>query len=78
MAFQFEIKRIIELVPGILDLTQNKVWMLYDKEADVLYIDFKKPAHADDTELTDDNILIRYEKDKVIGITILNASKRRK
>jgi uncharacterized protein YuzE len=49
----------------------------YDKEADVLYINFKKPSHADDSELTDDDIIIRYEKGEVIGVTILNASKRR-
>lgn len=72
-----EIKRIMELVPGILDLIHNKVWMIYDKEADVLYIDFKKPSHADDTEITEDNVLIRYEKDEVVGITIMNASQWR-
>lgn len=34
----------------------------YDKEADVLYLNFKKSARADDSELTDDDIIIRYEK----------------
>jgi len=73
-----DIKKVIELVPGILGLMQTKVWTFYDKEADVLYMDFKKPGHADDTELTDDNILIRYENEEVVGITVMNASKRRK
>ena len=73
-----EIKQVMDLVPGILGLMQSTVWTFYDKEADVLYIDFKKPSHADDTELTDDNILIRYEGDSVVGVTIMNASKRRK
>lgn len=53
------------------------MWVVYDKEADVLYLNFKKPSHADDSELTDDDILIRYEKGDVIGITVLNASRRR-
>lgn len=56
---------------------QNKIWTLYDNEADVMYIDFKKPNNADDSELTEDNVIIRYEKDEVVGITILNASKRK-
>ena len=45
-------------------------------KADVLYINFKKPSHADDSELTDDDVIIRYERGEVIGITILNASRR--
>jgi uncharacterized protein YuzE len=42
----------------------------------VLYINFRKPSHATDSELTDDDVIIRYEGDDVIGLTILNASKR--
>lgn len=48
----------------------------YDAEADVLYITFKKPAHATDSELTDDDMIIRYEGNEVGGVTILHASKR--
>jgi uncharacterized protein YuzE len=54
------------------------LWSSYDAEADVLYVNFKKPSHATDSELTDDDILIRYEGKEVVGITILNASKRNK
>jgi formate dehydrogenase major subunit len=32
-----------------------------------------KPANADETELTDDDILIRYEKGEVVGVTVLHA-----
>ena len=32
--------------------------------------------HATDSELTDDDVIIRYEKDEIIGLTILHASKR--
>jgi len=58
-------------------LQYKRIWTAYDKEADVLYLNFKKPSHADDSELTDDDVIIRYEKEKIIGITILNASKRK-
>jgi uncharacterized protein YuzE len=57
-------------------LKHDKVWADYDKEADVLYIHFRKPGHADNTEMTDDDIIIRYEKGVIIGFTILNASNR--
>jgi uncharacterized protein YuzE len=48
----------------------------YDPEADVVYINFRKPAHATDSELTDDDIIVRYDGDEIIGVTILHASKR--
>ena len=57
-------------------MKHKNVWTNYDQEADTLYMHFKKPNHADHSEMTEDEIIIRYEKDKIIGITILNASKR--
>ncbi|KKK98175.1 hypothetical protein LCGC14_2645390 [marine sediment metagenome] len=71
-----EIKKILSFVPGLLEIPYSRIWTAYDKEADVLYINFKKPSHADDSELTDDDVIIRYEKGEVVGITVLNASKR--
>lgn len=72
-----EVKKVLNLVHEILDMPYPRIWTTYDKEADVLYINFKKPSHADDSELTEDDIIIRYEKDETVGITILNASKRK-
>lgn len=72
-----ELKKVLILVPELLDVPYSRVWSAYDKEADVLYINFKKPSHADDSELTDDDVIIRYEKGDVIGLTVLNASKRK-
>jgi uncharacterized protein YuzE len=54
----------------------NNANVSYDAEADTLYINFKKPSHATDSELTDDNVIVRYEDDVVVGFTVLNASKR--
>ena len=72
-----EVKNILTLVPRLLKVPYSRIWTFYDKEADVLYINFKKPSHADDSKLTDDDIIIRYERGKIVGITILNASKRK-
>ena len=63
----------VKLIPKFIEYPN--IWSNYDSEADVLYIDFKKPAKIDDSELTSDNVVIRYEKDEVVGITILNAKK---
>jgi len=71
-----EIERMLTLVPQLLEVPHTRIWTTYDKEADVLYVNFKKPSHADDSELTDDDIIVRYEAGQIVGITILNASKR--
>lgn len=57
-------------------MKHKNVWTNYDQEADTLYMHFKKPSYADHSEMTEDEIIIRYEKGKIIGITVLNASKR--
>ena len=71
-----EIERMLTLVPQLLEIPHRRIWTTYDEQADVLYVNFKKPSHADDSELTDDDIIVRYEAGQIVGITILNASKR--
>ena len=56
--------------------SQKNLWMSYDEEADVLYINFRKPSVATDSEMTDDDVIIRYAGDKIIGFTILHAEAR--
>lgn len=73
---EIDIKEIINITPILLNMPFKRIWSSYDSEADALYLNFKKPGHADDSELTGDDIIIRYEKGEIIGITILNASKR--
>lgn len=48
----------------------------YDAEADTLYVNYKKPSHATDSEMADDDVIVRYEGEEVIGFTMLHASKR--
>ena len=72
-----ELKKVINIIPQLLDIPYKRMWYSYDEEADVLYLNFKKPSHADDSIITEDDIITRYEKSKVVGITIINASKRK-
>lgn len=65
------------LVPESLEIPPNRIWITHDKIAAVLYTNFKKPNHADDSELTDTDVIIRYEREEIIGITVLNTSKRK-
>ncbi len=72
------VEKITALVPHLLSIAHKKIWVDYDEEADVLYVNFKKPSHADNSELTDDEVIIRYENGQVVGMTFLHASKRRR
>ena len=73
---QIAFQEYIPLISAVRKSPQKFLWSSYDAEADVLYVNFKKPSHATDSELTDDDIIVRYEGDEIIGITILNAGKR--
>ena len=57
-------------------LPVKRIWVDYDKEADVLYLSFRKPQRAKKTVERDDDILIRTDGDKIVGITILDVSSR--
>lgn len=70
------IKTCIELSSDILRLPIEHIWVDYDKEADVLYLSFRKPQRAKKTIEFNDDILIRKDGRKIVGITILNASTR--
>ena len=70
------IEEYLKLVPTLRDLPGRSLWSSYDAEADTLYINFKKPTNATDSELTDDDVIVRYENDEVVGLTILHASQR--
>lgn len=70
------LSEVFEATPHLLKFPKKKVWIDYDKEADVLYLSFERPQQATDSEMRDDGVLLRYKHDKLVGITILEASKR--
>ena len=73
---QVTVKDYLNLIPAVKKSPKKYLWSSYDDEADVLYINFKKPSHATDSKLTKDNVIIRYDGDEIIGMTILNVSER--
>lgn len=73
-----EAQDYLKFLPVLHDLPKRPFLLLYDSEADVLYIDFySPPKSASDSELTDNDIAIRYDdEDDIVGLTILHASQR--
>jgi len=70
-----QIKNFLQFLPAFIE--HKNIWSTYDEEADVLYIDFKKPSYADNSEMTEDDIIIRYKKNEIIGLTVLHAKIRK-
>ena len=71
-----KIPAYLNLANATKTLPKRNIWTFYDVEADVLYINFHQLALvADDSELTEEGILIRYQNDEIIGLTILNVSR---
>ena len=71
-----DVGRILKAVPQLLRFPTQKLWMDYDEEADVLYLSFRKPQRATDSELRDDGIIVRTCGKDIVGLTILDASTR--
>ncbi|MBI3250206.1 MAG: DUF2283 domain-containing protein [Deltaproteobacteria bacterium] len=48
----------------------------YDPEGDVLYVNFGVPQASDDSDITDEGIVLHLKDEKLVGLTILNAKER--
>jgi len=54
---EIAIQNYLNLIHTVKQSPKGYLWSSYDSEADVLYINFKKPSHATDSELTDEDII---------------------
>ncbi len=70
------VSNCVALATKIVELPAQHVWLDYDKEADVLYMSFRKPQRATETLELEDDILIRKDGKDIVGLTILNAGSR--
>ncbi|PIP40912.1 MAG: hypothetical protein COX19_04665 [Desulfobacterales bacterium CG23_combo_of_CG06-09_8_20_14_all_51_8] len=70
------LNQVYQLIPHFIKLPPKKMWLDYDKDADVFYINFKRPQRATDSEMLDNGVLLRYRGTELVGITIMDASKR--
>ncbi len=71
-----DLNKILGAVDGLINVPARRFWVDYDDEADVLYLSFRRPQKATDSELRDDGVIVRKHGDQVVGLTILDASKR--
>jgi uncharacterized protein YuzE len=72
------VERYLKIALNVRDLPKRDFYLSYDAKADVVYVNFHNPPRpAEDSELTDDDVIIRYdEREEVVGLTILHERKR--
>ncbi len=73
-----DIQDFLRSIPAVNKTPQHSLWLTYDAEADTLYVNFKKAEHCHHSEKTDDDVIVRYEDEEVIGYTVLHAGTRQK
>ena len=55
----------------------NNIWFEYDRQNDILYINFGYDIEdADESFLTDNDIAVRIKDNKIVSLTIFDFMKR--
>ena len=62
--------KAIRSLPELITISPQ-VWVDYDQEADVLYLSFRRPQQATDSEL-EDNFIYHYDGEELVGVTIID------
>ena len=67
----------LTLLPAVRHSPEKRLQASYDEEGDVLYVHFgPQPKPATDSDVTDGDIIVRYDGEVVIGTTILHTSQQ--
>lgn len=69
-----EVDRLLTPLPPLLALSRQ-IWIDYDVEADVLYLSFRKPQQATDSEL-DGDVIYHYRQGELVGLTVIGLRER--
>lgn len=69
--FESAVKRLRDLRIASLE----ELWIEYDKQNDILYINFGK-EEPDESIMLEDNVEVSIRGDRIVGIAIYEFSKR--
>ncbi len=68
---------LFRAIANFIKLPRTKMWLDYDAEADVLYLHFEEKPASTHSEMFDEGIILDYRGSRLVGLTILEASRRR-
>ena len=74
---QAVIQETLKAIPLFLRMKFPHAWFDYDEGADVLYVSFERPQQATDSEMQEDNVLVRKRGERIVGLTVMQASRFR-
>ena len=67
---------ILRATAHLVQLPMTNMRLAYDEEADVLYLHFEDEPTTTHSEMRDDGIILDYADDRLVGVTVLDASHR--
>ena len=67
---------LLKAAANLLKLGKRCMRWEYDARADVLYFHFEEKPASTHSEMRDDGVLLDYKNDRLVGVTILEASRR--
>lgn len=70
------IKDLLKAVSHLVRLPKRHMWLDYDAEADVVYLHFEEKPCSTHSEMQDDGIILDYRGSRLVGLTILEATRR--
>ncbi len=70
------IANLLKAITHLIKLPKTHMWLDYDSDADVLYLHFEEKPTSTHSEMREDGIILDYQDDHLIGLTILEASRR--
>lgn len=65
-----------QLLTVFRESKSGEMWIDYDEEADTLYVNFQRPIAADHAEINENDTILRYQGNQLVGFTVLNASSK--
>lgn len=76
MLREANIAPIVGATPFLMKMPKIHIWSDYDSQADVLYIHFEEKPGSTHNIMREDGIILDYRGDRLVGLTILEASHR--
>ncbi len=70
-----EFEEAMEKLDNLRIASLREIWIEYDKQNDILYINFGK-EEPDESIMVDDDIIVSIRGDRIVGISIYNFSRR--
>ena len=70
------IDSLLKAIPYLVKLSKTPLWFDYDADTDVIYLHFEEKPSSTHSEMQDDGIILDYKGNRLVGLTILEASHR--